>query len=210
MRKAKWVLIPALGLVLTAGAAWSFGQAPDPDDQGGPPQGEMRGPEGMPGMRGRMPMSGGPSLREQLGLNDEQASKLRSLGLDAAKTGLRARSEMMIKRMELNELLEADEPNRAAIDQKIRELSDAQHAMLKSRIENRLAMHQVLTPEQRAKARTLLRQHMRQRMFHRRGMRGRGGRGFRPDRGFGPRSGFGPGDDFGPEFGPPPPGPPEN
>lgn len=187
-KKMKWVLVGALGLVLAVGTAWSYKQA---EDQGDPGPGPMRaqGPEAMP-------MLDDPSLREQLGLTEEQVSKLRGLGFEAAKAGLRARSEMMLKRLELEELLQGDEPDRAALDKKIRELADTQYALLKNQTDHRLAFRQVLTPEQRTKARTLLRQHMRQRMMERGGMmRGPQGRGFRPGRGAGPGGGIGPGPD---------------
>lgn len=181
-RKAQWFLIAALGVVLVAGTAWSLGVPEDTDEQGGPP------PAGFGGLlQGMMPDWG---LEEQLGLTDEQASKLRALGRDAAKTGIRTRSELTIQRMELEELLEADEPDRASIDRKLRELSAARDALQRARIEHRLAFRQVLTPEQRTKARTLLRQRLHRRFQERGPMRHHGPRG---RGGFGAGPGFGPG-----------------
>lgn len=182
-RKAEWFLISALGVVLVAGTAWSLGVPEDTDEQGGPPPAGFRGREPTPGM---MPDWG---LEEQLGLSDEQVSKLRALGRDAAKAGIRTRSELAIQRMELEELLEADEPDRAAIDRKLRQLSEVRDALQRVRIEHRLAFRQVLTPEQRTKARTLLRQRLHKRFQERGPMRHHGPRG---------RSGFGAGPGFGP------------
>jgi len=192
--KASWILILILGVALVAGAAWSFAQAPDPEDD---PLPDME----FDSAQGAMPMMG-PDLREQLGLTDEQAEKLRALWVEGMKNSIRTRSNMMIARMELEEMMRADTPDRAAIDAKLRQLTDAQGALLRQHIEHRLAMHGLLTPEQRAKARTLMRHHMRQRMFQRRGMRGQG---FGPGRGFGPGQGFGPG----PGRGRGPAGPPQ-
>jgi len=176
--KANWILIPILGVALVAGAAWSLAQAPDPDDD------PLPGAE-FESAQGAMPMMG-PDLREQLGLTDEQAEKMRALWVEGMKNGIRSRSNMMIARLELEELMRADTPDRAAIDAKLRQLTDAQGALLRQHIEHRLAMHGLLTPEQRVKARTLMRHHMRQRMFQRRGTRG-------PGFGPGPGHGRGPG-----------------
>jgi len=186
MKKAKWIAAAVVALAL-AGTAWGFGQAGVPEEDALP--GPQMGPRG--GMA--------PDFQEELGLTDEQAEKLRQLRVEAMKNGIRARSEMMIRRMELEELLRADTPDKAAIDAKLRQLTEAQSLMLRQHVEHRLAMAGLLTPEQRTKARTLLRHHMRQRMFERRGGgsgRGMGhGQGFGPGRGpgFMPRRGTGPG-----------------
>jgi Spy/CpxP family protein refolding chaperone len=49
----------------------------------------------------------------------------------------------------LNELLTADNPNRAAIDAKLQEVSASQMAAEKSAIDSQLAMREILTPAQR-------------------------------------------------------------
>src|SRR3989338_4408255 len=77
--KASWILIPILGVALVAGAAWSFAQAPDPEDD---PLPDME----LESAQGAMPMMG-PDLREQLGLTDEQAEKLRALWVEGWKSG---------------------------------------------------------------------------------------------------------------------------
>src|SRR3972149_1855009 len=99
--KASWILIPILGVALVAGAAWSFAQAPDPEDD---PLPDME----LESAQGAMPMMGA-GLREQLGLTDEQAEKLRALWVEGMKNGIRTRSNMMIARMELEELMRAED-----------------------------------------------------------------------------------------------------
>ncbi len=173
--KAMWIFAVVLGATLLAGTAWS--------------QGFGRDGERGPGWRGRhgdgMRMLDNPALQEQLGLTEEQTERLRALRSDAAKSGIRTRAESRIKRLELRELLQAEEPNRALIEKKVRELSDASYAAQMQRIDQRLAFRSVLTPDQREKMRNLRRQ-FRQR---------RGGRGFGSGpRRFGPhRRGSGPG-----------------
>lgn len=173
--KAMWIFAVVLGATLLAGTAWS--------------QGFGRDGERGPGWRGRhgggMRMLDNPEMREQLGLTEEQAEQLRALRSDAAKSGIRTRAELTIKQMELRELLQAEEPDRARIEKKVRELSDARYTAQMQRIDQRLAFRSVLTPDQRKEMRNLRRQ-FRQR---------RGGRGFGSGpRRFGPRRhGSGPG-----------------
>ncbi len=173
--KAMWILAVVLGATLLAGTAWS--------------QGFGRDGERGPGWRGRhgggMRTLDNPALQEQLGLTEEQIEQLRALRSDAAKSGIRTRAELRIRRLELRELLQAEEPDRALIEKKVREISDARTAAQMQRIDHRLAFRSVLTPEQRAKMRNLRRQFRQQ----------RGGRGFGSGpRRFGPRRrGSGPG-----------------
>ena len=94
-------------------------------------------------------------LREQLGLTDDQVKQLHALRIEGAKNAIRSRADVEVKRLELRELLQADEPDRAAIDQKLRELSDARYTAQKQRIDQRLAMRDILTPEQRSKLKEL-------------------------------------------------------
>lgn len=155
-------------------------------------------------------MRGGPDLQEELGLSEEQMSQLRALRFQAAKSGLRTRSEVRLKRLELEELMESEEPDQVAIEKTLREIADGQHALLKQRIERRLAMRRVLTPEQHQKWQKLRRQFWRRQMRRGpfRGLRGLGRHGPRSGGGFGPGrfgpGGLGPGKRFGPGggFGP--------
>jgi len=183
-RKTIWLLVAVAGLLLALGPAWSFAF------QAG--AGEEPAQQMPPGMMGPRGMMGPPDLEAELGLSDEQVTQLEALRSEAAKSGLRARTDMQLKHMELEELLEADQPNEAAIQSKLRELSDTRHTLMQQRITNRLAMRRVLTTEQRAKWNK-----MRKRFF-RHGMMGR----FSDQRGFGRRGwhhqGFGPGSGFGP------------
>ena len=54
--------------------------------------------------------------------------------------------------MDLNDLLAADKPDRAAIDSKLQEIGAAQIAAEKAAIDNRLNMRDALTPLQRQRA----------------------------------------------------------
>lgn len=203
------ILLSALVLCLGSVTVWAFqaGQAQS-EEPPGPPRMGMRGM-----------MGGEPG--EELGLSDEQQQQLHALMSEARKSGLRARTDIQLKEMELEELMEAEEPNEAAIEQNLRGLSDLRQAALRQRIGHRLAFRRLLTAEQRHKLdrwrhhrRFFVRRHLRQRWMERPGRNGprNRGLGFGRDRGddfgLGPDFDLGPADDFEPDFGPEPMEPP--
>ena len=208
------VVLGLVALAMIAGASWSFAQAPAPPSPPEPPSPpaffereveidtdfdmdadmDMPGPGGFMG-RGHMGhgmMLAG--LAEDLGLTEEQQTKLRALHFESAKGRLQTRTNLQLRRLELQELLEQDEPNQAELDKRIKALTDAQGAATRQHIEHRMAFRRVLTPEQRTKLRNTVRQHMRHRMMRfreggegRMRMHGPGGEGFqwrerRPER----------------------------
>jgi len=63
---------------------------------------------------------------------------------------------MQVKQLDLRDLLAADQPDRAAIDAKLQEISSARLALDKSAIDYRLNSRDALTPEQRDKLRQLM------------------------------------------------------
>jgi Spy/CpxP family protein refolding chaperone len=134
-----------------------------------------------------------PSIRQQVGITDEQAATIRKQELDFRKTEIRGRADLDVKRIDLKDLLAADKPDRAAINAKLQEISAAQLSLQKSSIDYRLSMRDAITPAQRDK----LRQVMRDRWQ-------RGGGPGRADRQGGGRSGS-----RGPAAGPDPQGRPQ-
>lgn len=122
------------------------------------------------GQRSRMEMRGGqiggrgfggggllnsPAIRQRLGITSDQATKIHQQDLDFQKSQIRNRADLDVKRIELNELLAADNPDRAAINAKLQEVSAAQMASEKAGIDNRLALRDVLTPAQRTQLQQL-------------------------------------------------------
>jgi len=146
------------------GAPGSPDAAPAPQGPGGPggPMMIMR-----PDRRwGRMGMRGwgteavefrlgrllsDPNVRQQLGITADQAAKIRQQESDFRKSEIRNRADLQIKRLDLDDLLSADKPDRAAIDRKLQEVGAAEIALEKSAIDNRLNMRDALTPAQRQK-----------------------------------------------------------
>jgi Spy/CpxP family protein refolding chaperone len=111
-----------------------------------------------------------PAMREKLGITAEQVAKIRLLTSEFRKAQIRGRADLQVKRLELNELLSAANPDRAAIDKKLEEISATQLAQRKSEVDYRLSMREALTSEQRQKL-----QQMREELRHR-GPEGRGPR----------------------------------
>jgi Spy/CpxP family protein refolding chaperone len=146
-----------------------------------------------PGMMGRGGPGGlnriinNPDLREKIGVTPEQAAKIRQQNADFEKASVMNRAKLQVAHMELNQLMSADKPDRAAIDKKLADISVAQLGQEQTRVHHQLDMKTALTPDQQAKLKTLMQQ-------RRPGMGGpggpnggpgRGGRGPRPPQGNG-------------------------
>jgi Spy/CpxP family protein refolding chaperone len=115
-----------------------------------------------------------PSVRERLGITPEQAQKIHTQTSDFRITQIRNRADLQVKRLELADMISSDNPDRAAIDKKLQEISVVRLAGEKSAIDFRLDMRTALTPDQQQKL-----QQMRQDFIHRDGFghRGPGGPG---------------------------------
>ena len=121
-----------------------------------------RGPDGYKGYGagelGLGQLLSDPNVRQQLGVTADQAAKIRQQESDFRKTEIRNRADLQIKRMDLDDLLAADKPDRSAIDSKLQEIGVAQIALEKSAINNRLNMRDALTPVQRQKLEQMMTQ----------------------------------------------------
>jgi Spy/CpxP family protein refolding chaperone len=122
-----------------------------------------------------------PMMRQQLGITDEQVTKFHQQQEDFQKAGIQNRATMQVKRMELNDLLRADKPDRAAIDRKLAEVNVAQAASEKANIDHMLAVRSLLTADQQSKLKEMMQNRM-----------GPGGRGPMGPGGPGGRGGRGP------------------
>ena len=128
---------------------------------------------------------------EALNLTAEQKEKIHSIRTEAKKKSIDLRARQRIAQIELRELMAADTPDRGKIDAKVSEISKLHETMMRQHIDTALKIQQVLTPEQRQKAKEL-------RAF------ARHGRHHRPEfRRHGPRfpRGMGPGHDGAGPFG---------
>ncbi len=95
-------------------------------------------------------------IMSELGLNDQQTGRLRQIIVDAEKSSVKTRGEMAVRRIELRELLHADNPDRDAALRKVQEISNLRGEMMKQHVEALLAAKTVLTPEQQKKMRSFI------------------------------------------------------
>jgi Heavy-metal resistance len=100
----------------------------------------MRGPGMARPAFGRAGMLNNPAIRQRLGITAQQTTKIRQQNSDFLKSEIRNRADLQVKRIELNELLGAENPDRAAINAKLQEVSTVQMALDKAAIDNRLAL----------------------------------------------------------------------
>lgn len=84
-------------------------------------------------------------------LTEEQQAKIEELKTNLEKAILPMKTKLGVKQAELQELLVAENPNKAAIDKKIDEISGLRTQMQKKHINHRLEVRALLTPEQRVK-----------------------------------------------------------
>jgi periplasmic protein CpxP/Spy len=132
-------LVAIVGLTIGTISA----QGPDGRRDGQPAMGQGRGP-------GR---GAGPVLHG-LDLTDAQREQVRSI-LEANRPDAASVSKAAELQRELRAAVFADAPDQAKIDQLKAALSESHAAALSARIETELKIAQVLTAEQRAKAREL-------------------------------------------------------
>ena len=116
-------------------------------------------------------------LSEKLGLTDEQADKIAALMTQARKKAVKARADLRVAGIELAELLTQDEVDKGKVDGKVSQIAQATEKMIRNRMDAFFQIREVLTPEQRKKAKPFIR-----RMFSRHaggfsGKRGWGHRG---------------------------------
>jgi Spy/CpxP family protein refolding chaperone len=132
------------------------------------------GPEGRRGQRFDV-----ARMQSELGLSDDQVAQLEKMRSDNRSQAIRQRADLRIAQGELNDLLRGAAVDDKAVSAKLKQVTDLQAAATRARVEHRLALRRVLTPEQFTKMQSLVGPH-----------RGDGPRrrGFR-----GPRSGGEPG-----------------
>lgn len=120
-----------------------------------------------------------PGFRERLGISAEQAQKIRTQTFDFRKARIENRADIAVKRLELRNQLSAENPDRAAIDRTLQEISAAKLAQAKSAVDFHLDMRAALTPDQWQKLRQM-RQQFRHRGFRRQGPNSLGANGSAP------------------------------
>ena len=87
-------------------------------------------------------------MKDELGLSNEQVSKLRALKSQTEKRIIRIKSDLEILELELQDLLQDNKVNVKAVDSKIEKIGELRTEMQKVHVHVRLDAQKVLTSEQ--------------------------------------------------------------
>ncbi|MFH0931087.1 MAG: Spy/CpxP family protein refolding chaperone [Candidatus Zixiibacteriota bacterium] len=83
-----------------------------------------------------------------LGLSPEQKEKIRSTALEGRKDEIRLSSDLKIAHLELRELMQQDNLDKAKINKKLDEIGALRTKLQKAKFERKMALREVLTKEQ--------------------------------------------------------------
>jgi len=89
--------------------------------------------------------------QREVGLSADQVVQIRKMWSDERKAAIRRRADVAIARIDLEEALQAPTVDEKAVAAREKVLSDLQAAVLNARVERRLALRRMLSPEQRQK-----------------------------------------------------------
>lgn len=97
--------------------------------------------------------------KQELGLTDDQVTKMRTVALDADRAHVRAEADVMVSERELRALLWDEKAELAAIEAKVKEHEAFEATARIISIKAKRELMGVLTPEQRAKHKALWEQY---------------------------------------------------
>ena len=93
--------------------------------------------------------------QQELGLSEEQVSKLRTVTLDADRAAIRASADRLVSERELRSMMWDAKAEWPAIEAKVKEAESFDAAVRLIKIRAKRDMMAVLTPEQKEKLKTL-------------------------------------------------------
>ncbi len=131
----KWAVLLAVAVLATGGGVMAAAQSHGP-------RGPARGDRAL-------------RLKQELGLSDEQTTRLREIRESRQRDEIRRRADAEVAHLDLRRLLEAPTVDRKAVDAKVKEMADLHSAGLRARVDTMLSMREVLTPEQLQKWQSL-------------------------------------------------------
>jgi periplasmic protein CpxP/Spy len=97
--------------------------------------------------------------KQDLGLTDEQITKLRTVALNADRARIRAEADVLVSKRELRSLLWDEQAELSAIEAKVKEHEAFEATAHIIGIRAKRELFGILTPEQRAKQKALWEQH---------------------------------------------------
>ena len=167
-KRTALILVPVFLVGLTGGIAWGQqGEGPAgrrapgslaPARRGGPRADEhWRGRQGAGvgvkvgvDRRGRQGLV--KRMTKKLELTDEQVKKVKGVLTDARKKSIGLRAEARVAGIELREMVSQETVDKAKVGAKVDQIAKIRGDLLRARTDAALAVREVLTPEQMAKA----------------------------------------------------------
>jgi Spy/CpxP family protein refolding chaperone len=110
----------------------------------------------------------GPRLLERLNLNNDQKSQIEKLRAEFQKQQIAQRAKVQTARVELRQVLRAENPDKSAIEKKINEVAQLNAQLQTARVNHLLNVRKVLTPEQQKMIREAVRERVKKGFFQRR------------------------------------------
>ena len=107
--------------------------------------------------RGKRGWKGRKAPMAALELSAEQRTRMESLNLAQAKQMAQLRADLKVARLDLRGAMRKDEPDAAEIKAHVAAVNSARSLILESRVNHRLKVNSVLTPEQRTRLREMRR-----------------------------------------------------
>ena len=95
-------------------------------------------------------------MLEKLDLTDDQRVQIRQVRMATEKAMVRLKADAKIARMELEEIMGEAKPNREDVKATLAVINAARSKMLEKKVNLRLEMKQILTPEQQGKMRHMM------------------------------------------------------
>jgi Spy/CpxP family protein refolding chaperone len=94
-------------------------------------------------------------LAQQLGLSDDQRTQVQSLQLNYAKEAVRTRADMAVTRIEIRQLLSADQPDLSRVKDKLQQIASKEAQLRFAHITMMQDIRKLLTPEQQQQWRAM-------------------------------------------------------
>jgi len=99
-------------------------------------------------------------MAEALHLSNDQRTQIQALQLTYAKEAIRGRAELAVMRLDLRQLLQAEQPDLTQVKTVLQQMAGKQTELRMARITLMLGTRSVLTPAQRQQWRTMRVQRM--------------------------------------------------
>ena len=164
-KRTALIMVPMLLVGLSGGVAWSqqgeerrregtrIARGDGGEQRGGR---HWRGREGRRGREARRGRGGQGQvvkrMTKKLELTDEQVKKVKSVLTDTRKKTIGLRADARVAGIELREMVSQEAVDKPKIGAKVDEIAKIRGDLLRARTDAALAVREILTPEQMAKA----------------------------------------------------------